>query len=528
MENNGTEKDRQIQLVLNTPGQVEEDSIDLGRVFHNMKLKARVFAWVIVLCMVVGFCTPLLLYQIRHPELTVSTVATLDYELRYSWEDLLEMASTKKERERITQAQLANDVTQLFRQVTDLTAPDLTSLDLNQVTSSYVLNNALDGMTLSQKVDAEQLRKNITIQRILTEKSRQQQELISGMLDSKSNNAYSEAQDMQLTYSNQFIVKLKNGFGDEEEKVKLDLKDSELKTLLNRILISYNEYLVRTYADTRLPTDEISIIDTEDMDILESLEQLRTAEQNLYNYCNNKSIQEKNYRSAVTGHTLRDWMEALQTVSDTHIDYLYSYVFAEGIAQNPAELVSSYEYQLTNARLSLDEVNANIAETKEILDSYKNDRIFVSMQESDGSRGTTDTTAYYNQLVQQQAAYYTTKRSLETTIADLEKKIARLLNAESTDLGTVKDELDSAIQATYAIYQAVYAHMQEIQEGTAFLNYVRHTEAQGKMDNFLTANLKMIIIGVVGGAVIACGLWFLAALAPEFRRDNKEKEAARA
>ncbi len=527
MENNGTEKDRQIQLVLNTPGQAEEDSIDLGRVFHNMKLKARVFAWVLVLCLVAGVCAPLVLYQVKHPELTVSTVATLDYELQYSWEDLLEMAETKKEQERIAQGQLANDITMLFRQVADLTAPDLTALDLNQVTSAYVLNNALDGLTLSQNLDAETLRRNITIQRILSEESRRQQELLSGMIDSKDSDAYKQAQDMQLTYSNQFIVKLKNGFGDEDSKVILDLEDDELRTLLNRIMVSYNDYLVRTYADTRLPTDEISIIDTDEMDVLESLEQLRKAEQNLYAYCYNKSIQEKAYRSAVTGHTLTDWMEALQTVADTHIDYLYSYVYAEGIAQNPAELVSNYEYQLTNARLSLDETMANIAETKEILDSYKNDKIFVSIQESDGSRGTTDTTAYYNQLVEQQAYNYTTKRSLETTIADLEKKIARLLNTESTDLGDVKEELDSAIQATYAIYQAVYAHMQEIQEGTEFLNYVRHTEAQGRMDNFIVANLKMIILGAVAGAVIACGLWFLAALAPEFRRDDR-KEAARA
>ena len=40
----------------------------------------------------------------------------------------------------------------------------------------------------------------------------------------------------------------------------------------------------------------------------------------------------------------------------------------------------------------------------------------------------------------------------------------------------MKEELDSAIQATYAIYQAVYAHMQEIQEGTfAYHGTLHHT-----------------------------------------------------
>ena len=38
--------DRQIQLVVNNQ---EEGIINLGNVFHNMKLKKRIFAWVLVL-----------------------------------------------------------------------------------------------------------------------------------------------------------------------------------------------------------------------------------------------------------------------------------------------------------------------------------------------------------------------------------------------------------------------------------------------------------------------------------------------
>ena len=54
---------------------------------------------------------------------------------------------------------------------------------------------------------------------------------------------------------------------------------------------------------------------------------------------------------------------------------------------------------------------------------------------------------------------------------------------------------------------------------------------QGKLDNFLKANVKKMLIGAVVGAVLACGLWFLAALAPEFRKNRPEeakKEAKRA
>ena len=65
------DKDAQINVVVNQPD--SEDTIDLGRVFHNMKLKSRVFAWVLVLCLVVGVSAPLLMYQFSKPMLTVSS-----------------------------------------------------------------------------------------------------------------------------------------------------------------------------------------------------------------------------------------------------------------------------------------------------------------------------------------------------------------------------------------------------------------------------------------------------------------------
>ena len=84
MENNENRKDllpvgndRQIQLVVNN--NQEADAIDLGSVFRNMKLKKRIFAWVLVLCLTLGLCAPLLLYQFSHSMLTVSSVVTLNY-----------------------------------------------------------------------------------------------------------------------------------------------------------------------------------------------------------------------------------------------------------------------------------------------------------------------------------------------------------------------------------------------------------------------------------------------------------------
>ena len=199
--------DRKIQLVVNN--NPDEDSIDLGNVFRNMKLKKRIFAWVLVLCLTLGACAPLLLYQFSHSMLTVSSVVTLNYNV---------------------------PVKNGYTAVKDLTAPDGKELDLNQISSSYVLQNAINGMSLSQPITVRNLRDNIKIERVLTEDSRRVQEVAAKMVEDKSNAAYNQVQGIKMTYENKFVISLTNGFGDPDSKKLVELTESELRQLLNRIL----------------------------------------------------------------------------------------------------------------------------------------------------------------------------------------------------------------------------------------------------------------------------------------------------
>ncbi len=275
-----TDLNRPIQLVVNR-SEAEETTVDLGNVFHNMKVRKRLFAWVLVLCLTVGVCAPLLLYQLNRPELTVSSVVTLRYEV-----DGLPVA--------------------------DLTAPDGTALDVNQITSSYVLQTALNSMSLSQPLTASMVASNIRIRTVLTEESQRVKEALAGLADAKNADAYKQLQDAVMTYQNRFVVSLTNGFKvDEESRNVMDLRDGELKLLLDRILTVYNDYLVRTYADIKLPDDAFSIIDIGELEPRDSLDQLRSGVNELYAYCSAKTDTVKAYRSWNTGRSLYNWMETL-------------------------------------------------------------------------------------------------------------------------------------------------------------------------------------------------------------------------
>lgn len=500
---------QQINLVVNRPPENNEIVIDLRYVVHNMKSRLRLYAWVMVLFFVVGICAPLLLYQFSKAPLTVSSVVTLNYDVL--WKNAAEEIPSSKP-------------------VTDLTAPDGSALDLNQITSSYVLKTALEGMTLSQPLALPDLRDNIRIDRILTEDSRRQQEVASRMMDDKSNAAYTQVQNIDLTYVNSFVVSLTNGFGLKG----YELTDAELRLVLDRVLSAYNGYLVTTYADLKLPDNEFAAIDIEALDIQESLDLLRTGVQNLYTFCDSKPDAIKTYRSWRTGRSLADLMSELQTVQTVSVDYLYSYVYINNIVRDQNAMLTTYQYQLRNAQTQLDVLNEKIATNQDILKSYKNDEIYVSMQESDTAKSTKTTTDYYNNLIIEQANNYHKVAQLEIQIADLTDKLSRLSDAGASvtfDPEQVTQELVAVLDTCQRAYAKISDQFEEIIASSFFTSYAEHTVAQGKARSFLSASAKKMAIGGFAGLVVACGLWFLSGIAPEFRLKKDEipgrKEVAR-
>ena len=484
------EKDSQINVVVNRPG--EGYIIDLRRVLQNIKDMTRIYTWVLVLCMCIGLCAPVLLYQFKEKHPQAVSVVTLSYDVN-------------------------------GRPVTDLTAPDGTELDLSQITSSFVLQNALRELTLSEEVSLTQLRNNITVERILTEDSRRQQEVASKMLDDKNNGAYAQLQSVKLTYIHQFVVTLNNGFGDPEARKKAYLPNDELRLLLDKILAAYNDYLAMTYAPFKLPGDEITIIDTDTLDIMESLDLLRTAMQDLYDYCDGQPADVKAYRSWQNGRSLNDWMQLIETVREINVDYLYSHVYANSIAKNQAEMLSKYRYLLREAQTKLDVANENIQTTAEILRTYKHDQIYLENQESDTSKSTRITTDYYNSLILQQARNYASATALEITIDDLNVKISNLENSlSSIDTLLATEELATAIQVCKEVYEGVCAQMEEIMAAPFYTTYVESSAAQSQTTSFLKACGKKMAVGAVIGAVIGCGVWFMAAFIVEIKRTSQK------
>ena len=129
-------------------------------------------------------------------------------------------------------------------------------------------------------------------------------------------------------------------------------------------------------------------------------------------------------------------------------------------------------------------------------------------------------------------ALFLRRKGLEVTIADLSDTLSALRQGETsaqTDLTTeeAKEELRKTMNSAAAVYAGIRNHMEELYESPFYTTYAEHTAAQGKLENFLTANLKKMLIYGAVGALLALALWFLSALAPEFRSHRREEEAGK-
>ena len=495
------ERNAQVNLFVNQTGMDDEDEIDLGRVFHRMKCHWRSFLCMLILFVAIAMCVALIIYQATSKPLKVSSVVTLKYKV-------------------------PDTVTGQQVPVSDLTAPDGTELDLSQVYTSYVLRNALKDITLSEDIPIEDIQSAITIEKMLTDESLRQQELVSTKIENKDTDAYEAVENLDISYKNMFIVSLINRFGRE----KLELPDEELRELLDAILRAYNDYLLEYYPGLKLPDDEIGAIRVDNIDILESLDQLRASVKNLSNYCSNKDPEIRNYRSFRTGRTLVDWSEELRTVKEVYIDYLYASINSNNIEDQNATL-TNYESRLQDAKAQLDDVNRRIASLAEIIANYENENVYVAVQDNQTARSTTITSDYYNELVLQQAANYAEASSIEATISLLEERIYRLENnASSEESVTVtteeaKEELSSVLAAAHRVYESIESHMQEIMDQPLYRNYTEHSSAVGKTEFFLTAAKKNLLICVGVAALLAFLVWFFKGLGPEFaaRREQKKE-----
>ena len=137
-QNESLADSKKIDLYINNPDN-EPRGISIMNVFSRLKQRFHIYVWVMLIALFAGLLAPTMMYTFKDKQESAVAVLGLDY------------AGADAEK-----------------------APDGSKLDITYLKSSYIIQNALNSVTLSKQVSTAQVQSSLTITGILTDETRQQ------------------------------------------------------------------------------------------------------------------------------------------------------------------------------------------------------------------------------------------------------------------------------------------------------------------------------------------------------------------
>ena len=485
------EDSKKIDLYINNNQEDQEQGISIMNIFSTLGKRFKIFGWLILCTFLVGLLVPTLIYQFKDKKDQAVSILSLDY----------------------AGAQVGKD-------------PYGNNLDITYLKSSYIVNNALNNVTLSKKLSTAQVQNNIKITGILTDETKQQKEILDKLLEEKNNEYGKLIQQFVLRYRPQFIITINNVFKTNNDKVVLPAND--LQHLLSAITESYNEYFVDTYQDKTLPNDYLSAINEETLDYLETLDEVSNSMNYLASYCDSRAALLPNYRTT-EGVSFSDLAKTIRRLKSTDIDYIYSYISLNNVYKDKLVLKTYCEMQKRQAELDLVETNANITTLQNSIDNYKNGKVVVNTTDGGTPIEVPHTDAEYNRLVLELTQMNEHKSALQERIEMLADRLTKLDGPEATaeQKANAQQFIGNALADARAVFTLVNKSSQELFASNAYKNRYMHTITTAEQEG-LKDNLKLFALGAAAGLAVGLVIWIGDAFIIEFRnvrKANENKEA---
>ena len=473
---------KKIDLYINNDN--EEQGISIMNVFSTLGKRFHLYLWVMIIGLLAGLLVPTLIYTFKDKKDSAVAILGLDYEN--------------------AEAGLA---------------PDGSELDISYIKSSYVIENALNSVTLSKKVTTAQVQSNLVITGILTDETKQTLDILDDLKEAKNNDYSKILQNLELKYRAQYIISISSTFKDGNKKFKLPSED--LTKLLNAVTTSYSDYFIETYQKQDLPGNYLEAINAEALDYLDVLDEISDALTDLENYCRNHIDTVPNFRST-DGVSFSDLASQISMFKNGQIDYIYSYVYLNNVSKNKDLQITRYQYQKRQAELSLQEINANITDLQNAINTYQ-----FSITKVPAPDGTSWTEIEvkddeYNTLVNRLTALNEQKSALVERIAIIDDRIAKLSGPDATDEQKANAEtyVTNALSTSRELYNLVSKNAKELFASNAYQNKYMHTIVTSDTEKF-SDNLKLFLIGAGAGLGLGLIIWIADAFIIEFKEVKK-------
>ena len=470
---------KKIDLYINNDSN-EEQGISIMNVFSTLGKRFHLYLWVMIIGLLAGLLAPTLIYTFKDKKDSAVAILGLDY---------------------------ANAEEGL--------APDGSKLDISYIKSSYVIENALNKVTLSKKLTTSQVQSNLVITGILTDETKQRLDILDDLKEAKNNDYSKILQNLELKYRAQYIISISNVFKDNNRKFTVPSED--LSKLLGAITTSYSEYFIETYRSRDLPGNYLAAINAEALDYLDILDDISYALSYLENYCRSHASIIPNFRST-DGISFSDLANQIAMFRDGQIDYIYSYVYLNNISKDKSLQLTRYQYQLRQAELDKQEITTNITDLKNAIDNYQFSVTKVPAPDGQSWTSIEVKDDDYNTLVRRLTSLNEQKSALEERIKILQDRIDKLGGPDATaeQKANAEEYVSNALTVSTEIYDLVTKSAKELFASNAYQNAYMHTIVTTDTEKF-SDNLKMFLIGAGAGLGIGLIMWIADAFIIEFK-----------
>ena len=480
---------KKIDLYINANPEESEQGISIMNVFSRLAKRFHVYIFVMIAGLLLGLLVPTLMYTFKDKKESAVAILGLDYENAERGE-----------------------------------APDGSELDISYLKSSYIVQNALNSVTLSKKVSTAQVQNNIVITGILTDETKQKLDILQKLEENKSSEYAKMLQTLVLNYKAQYIITLNSVFRSGNTKIVLPSYD--LSLLLSAITNSYRDYFIDTYQNKNLPDDYLSAINADSLDYLETIDIVSDSLAYLSSYCDEKSKLIPNYRTK-DGVSFSDLKTIIDSARNTDVNQYAAFIYEKNAYKNKEVLKTYYEGQKRDTELELAAAIERIAALNDSINNYQNSVIYVT--KSDGRISQVPVASdEYNNLVLELTNLNSHKTALDEKLVILNARIAKLDDAPaSAEEKQIADNYTArAVSDSKRIYNLVNKTTQELFDSNAYQSRYMHSITTSESENF-SDNLLMFAIGAGIGFGVGFFAWIIDAFVLEiraFKKANEEKE----
>ena len=327
--------------------------------------------------------------------------------------------------------------------------PDGTQFDIQQLKSPYVIESALEELSLTNSgVKLEEIRRNIDITSIVPNEISQ---LTERMIKQGREYVY---------YPNEFKVTY---------KVNKAFSYNQGIQLIETIIIKYKEYFYTLYADVKTIENTIGTLDFSTYDYPDIVEVISTQIEGIHEFLEEKNEEDSNFRSSETGYSFADLNRSFDILRTVDATKLASLVNANTLTKDRDRLIKDYEYKVKRMELEMAKKSSEAEEARRLMDQFKKEDYVLIPDGSRNELKTENPSSYYNTLaeiainasveaanIQHEIEYY--KNEIERLKAVTEVNNSKLIEEADNLIESIKTKMIDLINKTNDTLDNYYSY----------------------------------------------------------------------